>query len=158
MKIKPTSTSPLNRTLGSCREPTCSTNTGFCATKVKCFLSAPIKSGYFCTFCFAFIVTDCEDTTGSILLALPKHCPSYSCIVVCIVGVRLLFFPSKSIFQYTCCFTGFCWWWHVLELFTPKDTLCNVSRVKNHTGLKQKIIIIKKITYCKQKRLNQWVI
>lgn len=107
MKIKPTSTSPLKRTLGSCREPTCSTNTGFCATKVKGFLSVPIKSGYFYTFSFAFILADSEVTTGIIFLALPKHCPSYSCIAVCVVGVRLCFFQAKAYFNILAVSQGF---------------------------------------------------
>lgn len=102
MIIKPTSTNPLKRTLSSSRDPmlsTFSTNTEICATRLRGFLLIPIKFGYFCAFCFALIVADIEDITGSICVALPQHCPSCNSIVVYIVGRWLLFSQVKAYFN-----------------------------------------------------------
>lgn len=49
----------------------------------------PISCGYFCAFCFALVVADPEETSGSI--TLPQHCPSCNCFVVYEVEGRVIF-------------------------------------------------------------------
>lgn len=81
----------------------------------------PIRCGYFCAFCFAFVVADPEETPGSI--TVPQHCPSCNCVVVYEVEGRVFFFfffSDKTTFQsYSWFFTDFgggnVFWNHELQ-------------------------------------------